>query len=296
MASGGTINITNRIEMDGYKYDKDGSINMLYVKEYEVTPFIYVISKLKDWEIEKKEDRQISNENNKEIKERNKIMRDSSLDIAMMVAYQNANKKIEITNKKNIVIATTEKDNSFLVGDIIIGIEDTICEDIEDIRNIISTKDVGEEINFKIIRNNKEKNIISKVILDNDKKAVGVIITTEYEYNMEPEINVKFKKSEIGSSGGLMLTLSIYNAISDEDIIKGRNIAGTGTISIDGSIGEIDGIKYKIMGANKNKMDIVFVPSSNYEEAIKVKEQYNYKLDIIKVDNFTEAIEYLKNN
>ena len=28
-----------------------------------------------------------------------------------------------------------------------------------------------------------------------------------------------------------MLTLTIYNAISDEDIIKGRNIAGTGTIS-----------------------------------------------------------------
>lgn len=93
-----------------------------------------------------------------------------------------------------------------------------------------------------------------------------------------------------------MLTLTIYNAITDEDIIKGRNIAGTGTISSDGQVGEIDGIKYKIMGAAKNKMDIVFVPSANYEEAIKTKEKYNYKLNIIKVDNFSEVVEYLKNN
>ncbi len=42
-----------------------------------------------------------------------------------------------------------------------------------------------------------------------------------------------------------MLTLTIYNAISGEDLIKGRNIAGTGTINLDGTVGEIDGVKYK---------------------------------------------------
>ena len=59
-----------------------------------------------------------------------------------------------------------------------------------------------------------------------------------------------------------MLTLTIYNAISGEDLIKGRNIAGTGTINLDGTVGEIDGVKYKIMGANNSNMDIVFVPST----------------------------------
>ena len=93
-----------------------------------------------------------------------------------------------------------------------------------------------------------------------------------------------------------MLTLTIYNAISEEDIIKGRNIAGTGTIASDGSVGEIDGIKYKIMGAVKNNMDLVFVPSANYDEAIKVKENNNYDIDIIKVDTFKEAVQYLQNN
>ena len=93
-----------------------------------------------------------------------------------------------------------------------------------------------------------------------------------------------------------MLALTIYNAISDDDIIKGRNISGTGTISSDGSVGEIDGVKYKIMGAAKNNMDIAFVPSNNYEEAIETKEKYNYDIEIIKVDTFDELVEYLRNN
>ena len=295
MAPGGTIDITDRVIMDNYASENKGSINMLYVSEYEITPLTYVIAKLSSWQIEKEQTRKISNETIEEINERDKIMRDNSLDIATMVAYQNASKKIEIKDKKNIIIATT-RDNGLKIGDIITKVDNIKCNDIKEIQNIISKKAIGDEIKFTIIRNNKEKEITTKVSKEGNTKAVGVIIVTEYEYDTDPQIDIKFKNTERGASGGLMLTLTIYNAISDEDIIKGRNIAGTGTISADGSVGEIDGIKYKIMGAAKNKMDIVFVPSANYEEAIKTKEKYNYKLNIIKVDNFSEAIKYLKNN
>lgn len=295
MAPGGTIDITDRVIMDNYTSENKGSINMLYVSEYEITPLSYIIAKLSSWQIEKEQTRKISNETIEEINERDKIMRDNSLDIATMVAYQNASKKIEIKDKKNIIIATT-RDNGLKIGDIITKVDNIKCNDIKEIQNIISKKAIGDEIKFTIIRNNKEKEITTKVSKEGNTKAVGVIIITEYEYDTDPQIDIKFKSTERGASGGLMLTLTIYNAISDEDIIKGRNIAGTGTISADGSVGEIDGIKYKIMGAAKNKMDIVFVPSANYEEAIKTKEKYNYKLNIIKVDNFSEAVEYLKNN
>ena len=138
--------------------------------------------------------------------------------------------------------------------------------------------------------------IEGKVVLEDNRKVIGILITTNYEYDLDPEITIKFKNSESGSSGGLMLTLTIYNAISGEDLIKGRNIAGTGTINLDGTVGEIDGVKYKIIGANNSNMDIVFVPSANYEEAISIKEKYNYDMDIIKVDTFNEVLEYLRNN
>lgn len=93
-----------------------------------------------------------------------------------------------------------------------------------------------------------------------------------------------------------MMSLSIYSAISGEDILKGRNIAGTGTIDMEGNVGEIGGIKYKVMGAVKNKMDIILVPSANYKEAMKVKKEKKYKIKIVEVKTFQDAIKYLKEN
>lgn len=294
MAPGGTIDVTDRVLMDDYEKSTKGSLNMLYVSEYKATPASLLLAKLKNWDIDKNEERQVSDESAADIEKRNKIMRDNSLDIATLVAYKEAQKEITITEKRNVVIATTI-DNGLEIGDIILEADGQVCEDIETVKKIISNKEVDDDITFKIIRDDKEKLVRSKVILDNNTKVIGVVIITEYDYNKNPEVDIKFKDSESGASGGLMLSLTIYNAISGEDIIKGRNIAGTGTISVDGTVGEIDGIKYKIMGAAHDGMDIVLVPENNYEEAIRTKNTYNFDIEIVKVNTFKEAINYLKN-
>lgn len=295
LAPGGTINITNRVVMEDYKKEENGSINMLYVSEYDGTPASLLMAKIKNYDIESNKERQISNETIKEINKRNKIMRDNSLDIATMVAYTEAGKKIDIKNRKNVVVATTI-DNGLEIGDEIITVDNVKCEEVIDIKKQINSKEENDNITFKILRENKEKEIKSKVLLEGTNKIVGAVIITEYDYEIDSQIDIKFKNSESGASGGLMLALTIYNAITEDDIIKGRTIAGTGTISFDGTVGEIDGIKYKIMGAAKNKADIVFVPSANYEEAVMTKNKYKYNLEIVRVDTFKEAIEYLKNN
>lgn len=295
MAPGGTINITDRVVMEDYKKDNNGSINMLYVSEYEGTPASILMAKLRNYDIESNKERQISNESVKEINRRNTIMRDNSLDIATMVAYTESGKEITIKEKKNIVIART-LDNGLEVGDIILSVDGMNCDDVSEIKKVINKKEEGDYVTFKILRNNKEKEIKSKIVLSENTKVVGVVIITEYDYDISPKIDIKFKNSESGSSGGLMLTLTIYNAINDEDIIKNRKIAGTGTISSDGSVGEIDGVKYKIMGAAREKVDVVFVPTANYEEAVMVNNKYKYNLNIVRVDSFKETIEYLKNN
>ena len=295
MAPGGTIDITDRVVMDDYQKKEEGSLNMLYVSEYDATPITYIVAKLRDWDTHSKEDRKISNESEKEVRERNKIMRDTSLDIATLVAYQEAGKRIEVKDKKNVVAATTE-DNNLKVGDIILEVDGRKQDSVDEIRSLINTKEENDTITLKILRDNKEMEVESKVTIENNTKIIGVVIITEYDYETDPKIDIKFKDSESGSSGGLMLTLTIYSAISGEDLLKGRNIAGTGTISTDGTVGEIDGVKYKIMGAAQKNIDIVLVPSANYEEALKTKNKYNYDLEIVKVDTFKEAVDYLKNN
>ena len=53
-APGGVIDIENRITVNDKEIDKDGSLNMLYVTEYNGTVGSYVIAKiLKNWDINK---------------------------------------------------------------------------------------------------------------------------------------------------------------------------------------------------------------------------------------------------
>ena len=289
---GGTIKVNDRIECKKCS-DINGSLNMLYVTEYEATVPTYLLSLvIPNWDLERISKQQISNETPEDIYNRNRLMLENSVDNAIYVAYTNSNKEIKVKSKKNIVIATT-KNNGLNIGDEVLKINGKEIENIEEIRNIIQNSAVNKKLLFKVLRNNKEEDIQVKVIKQNSKKMIGAVITTDYDYELDPKIKLKFRSSESGSSGGMMLALSIYTKINDQDIIKGRKIAGTGTIDYEGNVGKIDGIKYKIMGAHKNKMDIVLVPKENYKEAISVAEKNHYKLKIVKVETFKDVIDYL---
>lgn len=287
-APGGTINLTKRIDK---KYNKkNGSLNMLYVTEYRGNIVTVLLSKvIKSWDLNEINNQQVSNETSKDIYIRNKVMLENSINNATYVAYKEAGKNITIKSKENIVIATT-KDNGFLIGDIILTINDKEVEDIQTIKKYLATLNKGNKIKVKLKRDNKEKELT--ITLDEDK-ILGIMMITNYKYDTDEELDIAFKSGEGGSSGGLILTLGIYSKITGKDLLKGRNIAGTGTIDINGNVGEIDGVKYKIAGAVRNKMDVVLVSPYNYDEAIKVVKDNNYKIKIVKVNTFKEAVDYL---
>lgn len=290
---GGTININDRISCDKCD-DINGSLNMLYVSEYEATIPTYLLSYIiPNWDIEEISNQQVNNESANDIYNRNRLMLDNSIDNAIYVAYNASGKNIDVKSKKNIVIATTI-DNGLKIGDEILKINDKKINNINEIKEIIKSSDIGDKLNFSIIRDDLKKNVKVEVREDKEDKLIGAVMVTDYEYDLDPKIDLKFKDSESGSSGGMMLALSIYSKISDKDIVRGRKIAGTGTIDMEGNVGEIDGIKYKIMGAVHDKVDIVLVPSANYKEAIKVKNENNYNIEIVKIDTFLDAINYLE--
>ena len=292
-APGGIININNRIVYEDKK-EFNGSLNMLYVKEYEASIPTYLMSYiLSDWDLESINESRISNETTSEIEYRNKIMLENSSNNAKLVAYKEAGKEIEVLSKKTVVIGTI-LDNGLKIGDEILEVENQKVEDVNTIKNIIVKASVGDTLNFKIKRNSKEKSIDVLIREQDNDKVIGVVIVTNYEYKTTPELKLKFKKSESGASGGMMMALSIYCALSDKDLIKGRNIAGTGTIDEDGTVGEIDGIKYKVIGAYRNGMDVILVPSDNYKEAIQVVKKKKYDIEIVEVKTLRDAINYLE--
>ena len=92
-----------------------------------------------------------------------------------------------------------------------------------------------------------------------------------------------------------MLTLTLYSYLNNIDLTDGKKIVGTGTIDASGNVGEISGIKYKLIGAVKKGADVFIVPvGENYKEAKKVKEEKNYDIKLVPVKTFKEALAYLE--
>lgn len=89
-----------------------------------------------------------------------------------------------------------------------------------------------------------------------------------------------------------MFALEIYNQLVEEDITRGRRIAGTGTIDLDGKIGPIDGVKQKIIAAEREGAELFFVPMENYEKAL---ETATY-IKVVAIETIDDAIEYLRQN
>lgn len=108
-----------------------------------------------------------------------------------------------------------------------------------------------------------------------------------------------------GPSAGAMLTLSVYQQITGQDLLNGRTVAGTGTIETNGSVGLVGGIPQKVYAAHNSQADIFFVPylgneegtfSTNYFEARKVAEDIQTEMKIVPVGDMADIIEYLELN
>lgn len=294
---GGLVNLNERIDVEN-GYDKKGSLNMSYVSMRKGTiPSILLSYVIPNWDLKKNEDVTINDESIDELLKLEKIYMTSSVNNATILAYNKAGKEVKITKSiNNVTFIADFAKTDVKLQDEFLKADGKQIETIDDLKSIINSKNTGDKINIVVKRNNKEKDCYAIIMESEGEKKIGIGFLTTYEYDTNPEIKVKTKASESGSSGGLMLTLAIYNDIVKDDLTKGRKIVGTGTISLDGTVGAIDGVKYKMLGAAKKKADIFLCPEENYEEALKVKNEFNLKLILKSVKTFEEAVDYLLNS
>lgn len=294
--SGGTIDLGERLEIEN-SYKEEGSFNLAYVSELRGTLPTYLLSYIiPSWERVEIESYQYNeDETMEEITNRDKMYLSDANQSAIYVAYTKAGKTFTITDHNYLVYFVDERASSDIqVGDELLGVDDLTEVDLEKFKNYINTKEVGDDIIVRLKRNNKELSVTTTVFEEEGVKYAGLAFFDIIDYETDPSIKLNFKESESGPSGGFTLALAIYNKLTSEDITKGRKIVGTGTIDMEGNIGEIGGVKYKLMGAVKKKADIFIVPNgSNYDECIKLKKEKGYDIKIIGVDNFDEALEKL---
>ncbi len=293
---GGTINVKDKIHIENK--ETKGDFNLCYVEQINANIPTFLLSKLlSNWDSVSKEEVSLNDkEDIKDIYKRDKIYLEEANQNAIFVAYKKAGKSVNILDKHLYIIYLEEdSDTDLKIGDDILEIDGSKIDSLTDISKILDSYEVGSKLNIKVKRNGKEMMKYAIVHEKDGRKLIGIALTSIYDYEVDPKITFTFSNSESGPSGGFMVTLAIYNQLIDSDISNGLKIAGTGTIDIEGNVGSIGGVKYKLKGAVDSKSDIFLVPAGeNYEEAIKYQKKYHYDIKIIGISTFEEAIEKLE--
>ena len=288
---GGLVDLTNRIEVDN-SYESKGTFNLTYVMARDGNiPNILLSYLLPSWDLVSLDEMRIENESEKEIIERDKIYLKETSYNAVIAAFNEAGLDYKINNIDVVVTYIYDSANNDLkVGDIIKSVNGIEIHNINDLLNEISKYKENDELNIKVERKNKIIECNAVLFKEEDRTLIGISLSELKEIETNPKVDFVFKDNESGASRGLLCALDIYNKITEYDLTKGLKIAGTGVIYSDGSVGGIDGVKYKLKGAVKKKADVFIVPSSNYEEAMNEKKKNNYDIEIIEADTLHNVI------
>lgn len=286
------------VTVDG-GYKEKGSLMLTTVRMGKANIFSYAYAYFDDYQYIYSIDQiRYEHESDEEYTMRQLNLMENSKESAIIVAYQHANKPVNI-RYKGIYIMGVEPDmpaaDVFKPGDKIIKIDGHMFETAQEFITYVSGKEEGDKVNITYIRNSSEKHatvVLKQFSNDPTKIGLGVSIVTDREVDPDPDVTINSEKIG-GPSAGLMFSLEIYNQLTREDITKGYHIAGTGTINDEGMVGPIGGISQKIVAADRAGAEIFFAPKENYQEAMKAAKDIKTNMKVVKVEKFTDALTYL---
>lgn len=178
-------------------------------------------------------------------------------------------------------------------GDVIVRVEGRTVDTTCDVGREIGSYKPGDDLTIRVRRDGKLKTVHVDTVENPDDPGSAIIgvFMDDVNRRFEPGLEVGFDTGKIGGpSGGLMMTLALYDQLTPEDITGGRSVAGTGTIDCDGGVGQIGGIEQKVAGAEDAGAEIFLTPSGNLAAARAVAKD----IEVVEISTFDDAIRYLE--
>ena len=153
---------------------------------------------------------------------------------------------------------------------------------------ISAAKTSGDQMQLTVLRNGSEKVFtVSTYKVETKQKVLGLMVESNYEYPFTIKISLK---DVGGPSAGLMFSLGIVEKLRAENLTRGRNISGTGTIDAFGNVGPIGGIEEKLIGAARAGSKLFLAPALNCNDIQHIPAG----LQVVAVETLREAVAALK--
>lgn len=177
------------------------------------------------------------------------------------------------------------------LGDTVRSVNGTSIATIADFGPALEGYEVGDIIAIDVVRAGSIVELSVELAERDDEPGVPMIGIVLGELTESP-FPIAIEAGDVGGpSAGMMHTIAIIDALTEGELTDGRVIAGTGTIQLDGTVGNIGGIRQKVVGAEAAGAEFILVPQGNYESALTAERR---SIEIVPVATLDEAISFLE--
>jgi Lon-like protease len=183
------------------------------------------------------------------------------------------------------VVPDTPADGALQPGDLILAVDDRPVRDADHLRALVRGSE-GRPLTLTVEAGDQERTIRIRPRLaeGEDHPVIGVVAVANFPFA------VSIDSGAIGGpSAGLMWALGVYELLTREDLLGGREVAGTGTIDLEGEVGPVGGIEQKVRAAEEAGADVFVLPADNLEGARSVARD----IRLVPVRSLEEAVQAL---
>lgn len=164
------------------------------------------------------------------------------------------------------VISGSPAEGELRPGDVIVEVNGEQIGLVTDLQRVVRADPVGSTFDIRVDREGSERTIeLESAQLSGAPEGtpgLGVVIES-VDLDVDLPFDVRFEDRDVGGpSAGLVYALAIADILDPDDLARGRIVAATGTIDMDGRVGEIGGIELKAEAARTAGASIFLVPES----------------------------------
>jgi PDZ domain-containing protein len=218
---------------------------------------------------------------------------DDSKQAAAVVALRRLGYDVAEQGKGALLVQVEEgspADGRLAQGEVIVGVDGRPATLSQDVVSGIRSHAVGESVRLDVVgvdgRARVEEIALAKRP-GGTEGFLGVLLRTK-EQKFDYPFEVVIDSGTIGGpSAGLAFTLGVIDTLSVGELTGGKRVAATGTMELDGSVGDVGGVVQKTAAVRAAGADVFLVPEGEYDEAVA---NAGPKLEIVKVATLDDAI------
>ncbi len=171
-----------------------------------------------------------------------------------------------------VVVHDTVEDSAadgvIQANDIITSVDGADVTQPGKVQEIVRAKAPGDTVELGISRGDER---LTEIIAlgehpeDPSIPLLGITMTSE----PADDVSVSYNLNDIGGpSAGMIFSLAVIDKLSDGELNGGKFVAGSGTISEDGTVGPVGGVEHKVIAAKEAGAELFLAPADNCANAL----------------------------